>query len=100
VSDAQVLVETSAANSVDKEVTARCPDGKIAIGGGARVLGATTPSASDIPEGVALVATFPVGGTGAPTAEWTAIAKEIAGGVLTDWRLSVSVVCANVDEGE
>jgi hypothetical protein len=92
------LVETSPANSLDKEVTARCPDGKIAIGGGARVLGPTTPSTSDIPKGVVLVATFPVGGTGAPTAEWTAIAKGITG-VVADWRLSVNVVCANVEVG-
>ena len=97
MNDAEVLVRTSEADSEDKELTARCPDGKLAIGGGAQVLGATTSSLADIPAGVAIVATHPLGGTGSPTPEWKAAAKEIVA-VTADWRLSVNVVCATIEE--
>jgi hypothetical protein len=80
-------------NSEDKALTARCTDGKVVVGGGARILGATTSSVGSIPTGVAIVASFPTALTGEPTAEWMAIAKEIVP-VSEDWRLSVNVVCA------
>ena len=83
---------TSLPSSDDKELTARCADGKVAVGGGARILNATS-TAGNIPTGVAIVGTFPAALTGEPTGEWIAIAKEIVP-VAASWRLSVNVVCA------
>ncbi len=95
VSEAEILVEVSDADSDDKILTVRCPDGKVAIGGGARIRAAldSSSSPSAIPGGVAIVGTYPAGLTGEKTAEWTGIAKEILP-VNGDWRLSVHVICA------
>ena len=76
-----------------KSLTVRCPDGKVAIGGGARILADAGSSADTIPSGVAIVGSYPAGLTGEKTAEWTGIAKEIFP-VDGNWRLSVHVICA------
>ena len=71
------------------EVT--CTGGRVAIGGGARILGGAT---DDAPAGVVVVASYPVGVSGTPQAIWKAEAMEL---VATDaeWRLEVRAVCAD-----
>ena len=64
VSGAEIRIQTSNPSSSDKTLTVRCDGGKIAIGGGARVLGAAGLGDTDIPAGVAIVASYPNGVTG------------------------------------
>ena len=92
MSGAEIIVQSTSADSSDKTLTVRCDGGKIAIGGGARVLGATSSSDADAPTGVAIVASYPNGTTGEKAPSWTAAAKEVTA-VSVDWRLSVYAVC-------
>ena len=92
MSGAEIVVQTSSPNSSDKTLTVSCDGGKIAIGGGARVLGAVGSSDAEVPAGIAIVASYPNGVTGEKSPSWTATAKEVSA-VSADWRLSVHVVC-------
>jgi hypothetical protein len=83
----------SETNSSDKILDARCTDGKVAIGGGAQILGPQSADIGDIPPGVAIVASYPDGISGEKTPTWKAAAKEISP-VSSNWRLQVYAVCA------
>ena len=80
-------------NSEDKSLVAECGGGKVAIGGGARILGAAGSREDEIPTNVAIVASYPLGVSGEKSPRWGAIAKNL-GSVTEAWRLSVHVVCA------
>ena len=96
MSEAEILVVVSDADSDDKTLTASCAHGKIAIAGGARLLGAESAEAGDIPAGVAIVGSYPSGLTGEKPAGWTAIANEVSENVSDSWRLSVHAICARM----
>ena len=93
MSGAEILVVESVSNSDDKSLVAECTGGKVAIGGGARILGAAGSREDEIPTSVAIVASYPLGVSGEKSPRWGAIAKNI-GTQTEDWRLSVHVVCA------
>ena len=97
VSGVELLVQTSAATSADKELAVTCEVGKIAIGGGAQVMGGTSTSLSQVPTGVAIVASYPTGLSGEKSDTWRAAAKEVIA-VTATWRLSVHVVCADATD--
>ena len=84
---------SSAGRGEPKTVEARCTGGKVVVGGGARILGATTDNA---PAGVVIVASYPVGLNDTPSPIWKATAMELQV-VDADWRLSTHVVCADAD---
>jgi hypothetical protein len=79
----------SASNNSEatKTVTATCPTGKQAVGGGAKVIGGTILIA------ITESAPTPVNGEGKRTG-WTAVAKEEAGGGATNWSVEAYAVCA------
>ncbi len=93
MSEAEIVIAESPSDNTDKTLVAECMDGKVAIGGGARILGATGSRDDDIPSGVAIVASYPLGVQGEKSPRWQAIAKNL-GTVTEAWRLSVYVVCA------
>ena len=82
---AEVLSQTSPPSSETKTVKIDCPAGKIAIGGGARLLGDLTNTA--------LVANGPDGPAGAPTS-WIGAAQEMGSGNAAAWQIRVDVTCA------
>ena len=96
MSGAEIIIFQSDPSSDNKNESVRCPDGKIVLGGGARLTGAqggTDPA----PAGVAIVASHPAGVTGEKSAVWTASANEVVE-VSEDWGLIVYGVCAKVPE--
>ena len=83
------------ADSDDKTVTATCPDEKIAIGGGARIVAASGSMSAAVPAGVVIVGSYPAGLDGEKPSGWTAMAGEV-GSVSDNWHLSVHAVCAQL----
>lgn len=80
--------ESSAANEEDnKAVTASCPTGKEAIGGGARLEGTLAE--------VALTGSYPVS-NGTLRTGWEAIAHETSGGSPGTWSVVAFVICAEI----
>jgi hypothetical protein len=80
--------ETSPSNGEDnKAVTASCPAGKEAIGGGARLEG-------ELAE-VALTGSYPVS-SGAVRTGWEALAHETSGGAPGSWSVVAFVICAEI----
>lgn len=80
--------ESSASNEEDnKAVTASCPAGKEAIGGGARLEGTLAE--------VALTGSYPVS-NGTLRTGWEAIAHETSGGAPGSWSVVAFVVCAEI----
>jgi hypothetical protein len=76
-----------------KEGAASCPDGEVALGGGASV---SADASTDAYGRVALWRSVPsnYGPDQAPVS-WIAGASEV-GDVQADWSLIVTVICANV----
>ena len=82
VSQREIVVASSASDSsAGKSVTATCPSGKQAIGGGAGIVGEF---------GVALMASTPAGSTG-----WVALAAE-AISIASAWSVTSYAICARV----
>jgi len=71
----------------NKTVTATCPTGKEAIGGGVRLEG-------ELAE-VSVTGSYPVS-TGAARTGWEAIAHETGGGQPGNWSVVAFVVCAEI----
>jgi len=76
--------------TAEKSATAECPAGKVAIGGGAGVLGSDVPG--DAYKTVALTWSAPKSPSGRATS-WYAVAREIAP-EEKEWAVQVYVVCA------
>jgi hypothetical protein len=86
VKNVSFVTKTSGVIPISSEtVTAECPAGKQAIGGGARVLGANTK--------VALNESAPAVGGAGKHVGWTATANEFAE-EAADWTLEVHAICA------
>ena len=86
MSNARLLVVASAPASSDASQTleATCTGGRVAMGAGARILGASTDIA---PAGV-MVVDYPVGVSGTPEAmEFQAVDE--------NWRIELRVTCAD-----
>jgi len=79
--------ESPTNSSSPKEATVECPDGKIAIGGGAKIFGGTTVALTD-------TGPLPPNGEGKRVG-WDAAAFEIVAD-LENWHLEVYVVCAEL----
>ena len=80
--------EYSGESSENKTVIVECPDGKIPMGGGARISGG---------EGfVALTENTFVFPPSAPEIGWLASAIEVNGGTSEDWELEAAVQCARI----
>jgi hypothetical protein len=92
VSNARLLVVTSAPASSEATQTleAACTGGKIAMGAGARILGAST----DTPPAGVMVVDYPVGVSGTPGNIWKAEAMEFQA-VEENWRVELRVTCAD-----
>ena len=84
----RVTAETPASSSTQKTISVNCPDGTLALGGGAVAQG--VPPGLDT-TGLALTTSTP---TSAPEG-WVAIAHE-AVEVPTDWTLHVTALCARI----
>jgi hypothetical protein len=79
---------TGESSEESKAVTAECPSGKLAIGGGGRLGGEL--------KSVALTGSNPfVAGSGDRTG-WTAFAHETGTGQVENWSLEAFVVCAEL----
>ena len=96
MSGAEIVLFQGDPSSDDKSESVRCPDGKIVVGGGARITGAQG-GIDPAPAGVAITASHPVGLTGEKSAVWTATAGEVVA-VDENWGLIVYAVCAAVPE--
>jgi hypothetical protein len=80
----QSVFTTSAINSsTTRTLTASCPSGKVALGGGVSSTPVNTP-------GVAITTSYLANAT-----TWTASAREIVG-TGSNWGLNVAVICATV----
>ncbi len=79
---------TLADSSTPKEATVDCPAGKVAISGGAKVIGGTFVALTDS-------ALTPPNAEGKRIA-WTAAAAEMAAPEADNWSLEVHVVCAEL----
>jgi hypothetical protein len=84
----RVTAETPASSSTQKTIAVNCPEGTLAVGGGAVAQG-VSPGLDTT--GLALTTSAP---TTAPEG-WVAIAHE-AVGVPTDWTLHVTALCARI----
>jgi hypothetical protein len=82
-------VNTSSFNSSEpnKSITAECPKGKEAIGGGVRLEG-------ELKE-VAVTGSYPFS-SGSSRTGWTGIAHESGGGPYNDWSIVAFAVCAEL----
>jgi trimeric autotransporter adhesin len=92
VKNVSYATATSASNNTEatKTITAECPTGKQAIGGGAKVDGGGT----DL---IAITESAPT----APNAEskrtgWMAVARAETGGGVTNWSVEAYAVCAEL----
>jgi hypothetical protein len=82
------ISESSATNGEDnKSVTANCPTGKEAIGGGVRLEGELS--------GVAVTGSYPVS-SGDTRTGWAALAHETSGGTPGNWAVVAFVICAEI----
>lgn len=79
--------ETGETAEQTKSVIARCPSGKFAVGGGARLSGELAD--------VAITGSSPYS-EGANRTGWSAFAHETGGGPYVDWSLEAFVVCAEL----
>lgn len=96
MSGAEIVLFQVDPSSENKTESVRCPDGKIVLGGGARITGAQG-GIDPAPQGVALTASHPVGLTGQKSGTWTVEAAEVVD-VAENWGLIVYAVCAAVPE--
>jgi hypothetical protein len=80
----QAVFTTSAVDSTaTRSLSAACPSGKVALGGGASAAPVNTP-------GVAITTSYLANST-----TWTASAREVVA-TADDWGLNVVVICATV----
>ena len=96
MSGAEIVTFQTTPDSENKNESVRCPDGKIVLGGGARITG-PQGGADPAPAGVAIIASHPVGLAGEKSALWTVSANEFVE-VGENWGLIVYGVCAKVPE--
>ena len=83
----EVLRKTSPMSSENKTLQLDCPADKIAIGGGARIIGELVNTA--------LIANGPEGPIARPNS-WMAVAQEMGTGNPQPWALRVDVTCASM----
>lgn len=76
-----------ASGEPNKSVTANCPNGKEAIGGGVRLEGELA--------NVSVTGTYPVS-SGTTRTGWEALAHETGGDIAGDWSITAFVVCAEI----
>ncbi|HXQ89469.1 MAG TPA: hypothetical protein VN733_07480 [Solirubrobacterales bacterium] len=79
--------QSASDSEANKTATANCPNGKEAIGGGARLEG-------ELAE-VSLTASYPFS-SGSSRTGWTAIAHETGGGQAGNWSIVAFAVCAEL----
>jgi hypothetical protein len=85
----QTVREQTAANSSNlKQLSASCPAGKRAVGGGARLFGFL--------DNTVLVVSDAEGPDPAAPNSWFANAREVGAGNAAAWGLRVDVICMNV----
>jgi hypothetical protein len=85
----QTVREVTASNSSNpKQLTASCPAGKRAVGGGARLFGFL--------DNTVLVVSDAEGPDAAAPNQWFAVAREVGAGNAASWGLRVDVICMNV----
>jgi hypothetical protein len=87
----EVVEDLSVSDSADKDGQVECPDGKVAIGGGAR---------APVQAGFVALRTSIPATTGLPTdlgfEGWYAEAIEVNGGTAANWRLTLYAICARL----
>jgi hypothetical protein len=86
ISGLSVVSADTASDSNDKAITAQCPSGTRALGGGATLK-------SGPPTSIALASSGP---SGNPATGWRAGALEVNGGTTGPWQLTVYALCAKV----
>ena len=85
----QTVREQTASNSTSpKQLSATCPAGKRAVGGGARLFGFL--------DNTVLVVSDAEGPDPAGPTSWLANAREVGAGNAAAWGLRVDVICMNV----
>ncbi len=85
-----VVASAPASSDASQTLEATCTGGRVAMGAGARILGASTDIA---PAGV-MVVDYPVGVSGTPGNIWKAEAMEFQA-VDENWRIELRVTCAD-----
>ncbi len=85
-----VVTSTPASSKESQTLEATCTGGRVAMGAGARILGASTEIG---PAGV-MVVDYPVGVSGTPGNIWKAEAIELQA-VNEKWRIELRVTCAD-----